>query len=85
MSPKGGATGRRHRDARARFATDEVLVDDAHGLLETAKRSNVDAALEIWPGMIHVWHMFHAMLPEGGQAIESLVQFVLARWNAVKS
>ncbi len=65
--------------------SDEVLVDDARGLLATARHSNVDATLEIWPDMIHVWHMFHAMLPQGAQATEALVRFVLAQWKAAES
>jgi hypothetical protein len=28
--------------------------------------------------MIHVWHMFHAMLPQGAQAIDRLAKFVMA-------
>ncbi len=61
--------------------SDEVLLDDAQGLMEAARASNVDAQLAIWPGMIHVWHMFHAMLPEGADAIDALAGFVLTQWN----
>jgi len=62
--------------------TDEVLLDDSRHLLAAAKAANVEADLVIWPDMIHVWHMFHAMLPEGAQAIDALAAFVLAKWNS---
>jgi len=61
--------------------SDEVLLDDAVALVEAAKAAGVAAQLEIWPGMIHVWHMFHAMLPEAIAAIEALSRFVVARWR----
>lgn len=65
--------------------SDEVLLDDAKGLADAANESNVDAQLEVWPDMIHVWHMFHAMLPEGAQATDELAAFVLAQWKRAES
>jgi acetyl esterase/lipase len=65
--------------------SEEVLLDDADELAKAARASNVDAVLEIWPGMIHVWPMFHGMLPEGAQAIDRLAKFVLAHWNRAQS
>ncbi|MBV9991165.1 MAG: alpha/beta hydrolase [Alphaproteobacteria bacterium] len=55
---------------------DEVLLDDAHGLQAAATAAGVRSTLAQWPDMIHVWHMFHAALPEGGQAIDEIVAFV---------
>jgi monoterpene epsilon-lactone hydrolase len=60
--------------------SEEVLLDDSIELVNAARASSVDAVLEIWPGMIHVWHMFHAMLPQGAQAIDRLAEFVVAQW-----
>jgi acetyl esterase/lipase len=63
--------------------SEEVLLDDAKALERRARVSGVDARLEVWPGMIHVWHMFHPMLPEGREAILRLTQFVRRRWDAL--
>lgn len=54
----------------------EVLLDDSVGLSERASAAGVDTRLEVWPGMIHVWHSFAAILPEARQAIERIGKFV---------
>ena len=54
----------------------ETLLDDATRLAEKAKSVGVDVVLEPWEEMIHVWHAFAAMLPEGQQAIERIGEFV---------
>jgi acetyl esterase/lipase len=35
--------------------------------------------LEVWDDMIHVWHVFAKLLPEGQQAIDKIGKFVIAR------
>jgi acetyl esterase/lipase len=65
--------------------SDEILLDDATALERRARVFGIDARLEIWPGMIHTWHMFHRMLPEGGEAIAKLAQFVRQRWDKLAS
>ncbi len=62
--------------------TDEVLHDDAVGLHERAKAAGVESTLEIWEGMIHVWHAFHPMLEEGERAIERVGAFLRETWSA---
>jgi phosphinothricin tripeptide acetyl hydrolase len=57
----------------------EVFLDDATRLAEKAKAAGVDVTLEIWPEMVHVWHIFAAMLPEGQQAIDRIGEWVRAR------
>jgi phosphinothricin tripeptide acetyl hydrolase len=57
----------------------EVLLDDATRLADMASAAGVDLTLEVWPEMIHVWHTFAAILPEGRQAIERIAQFVRTR------
>jgi len=52
------------------------LLDDATRLAQRAKADGVDTTLESWEEMIHVWHMFAAMLPEGQQAIDGIGEFV---------
>jgi monoterpene epsilon-lactone hydrolase len=56
--------------------TAEVLHDDARRLAERAKSANVEVVFEPWEEMIHMWHAFAAMLPEGQQAIDRIGEFV---------
>lgn len=60
---------------------DEVLLDDAIALHARAAMCGVECEIEVWDGMIHVWHMFHSMLPEGAAAIDRLVAFAQTRWR----
>lgn len=59
--------------------TSEVLLSDSTRLAERAKAAGVDVTLEEWEEMIHVWHFFAFMLPEGQQAIERIGEFVRAK------
>src|SRR5262249_13925436 len=61
---------------------DEVLLDDSIKLDQKAKADGVDSTLEIWEDMIHVWHAFHPMLPEGKQGIERVGAFLREKWAA---
>jgi acetyl esterase/lipase len=61
---------------------DEVLLDDSIKLDQKAKADGVSSTLEIWEDMIHVWHAFHPMLPEGKQAIERVGAFLREKWAA---
>ncbi len=60
---------------------DEVLLDDSRDLAARAKAAGVDVELEVAPDMIHVWHAFYQMLPEGAQAIAAMGAYLTARWN----
>jgi acetyl esterase/lipase len=59
--------------------TDEVLVDDATTLADRAKTAGIDATLEVWDHMVHVWHWFLPMLDEAQAAIDRIGTFVRAR------
>lgn len=56
--------------------TSEVLLSDSTRLAERATSAGVDVTLEKWEEMVHVWHFFAFMLPEGQQAIERIGEFV---------
>jgi acetyl esterase/lipase len=56
----------------------ETLLDDAVRLAATAGAADVRVDLEIWPEMIHVWHLFHPELKAGSRAIEAAGAFVRA-------
>jgi acetyl esterase/lipase len=56
--------------------TAETLLDDATRLAERAEAAGVTVTLEAWEDMIHVWHLFAAMLPEGQQAIARVGEYI---------
>ena len=62
--------------------SEEVLLDDAVQLAERAKAAGVDATLEVWEQMIHVWHWFLPLLDEADQAIATIGRFAKARMTA---
>ncbi len=54
----------------------ETLLDDALRLAKVAGAADVRVDLQIWPEMIHVWHLFHPELKAGLRAIEEGGAFV---------
>jgi epsilon-lactone hydrolase len=54
----------------------ETLLDDALRLAKVAGAADVRVDLQIWPEMIHVWHLFHPELNAGLRAIEAGGAFV---------
>ena len=60
----------------------EVLLSDSTRLAERAGAAGVDVTLEVWPQMIHVWHFFAAVLPEGRQAIDRIGEWARERLGA---
>jgi len=57
----------------------EVLLDDSRDLVTSMRRSGTVAELEVWDGMVHVWHSFHPVLEEGRQALERAGDFLKAK------
>jgi acetyl esterase/lipase len=58
---------------------DEVLLDDSTQLAAQAKDAGVDATLEVWDDMIHVWHWFLPMLDEAERAVARIGEFLRGR------
>jgi epsilon-lactone hydrolase len=54
----------------------ETLLDDAIRLAKVAGAADVRVDLQIWPEMIHVWHLFHPELGAGLRAVEEGGAFV---------
>jgi acetyl esterase/lipase len=54
----------------------EVVLDDARTIERHAREAGVPAKLDVWPGMVHVWHLFASALGEGQRAIEDLGSFI---------
>jgi len=48
----------------------ETLLDDAIRLAKVAGAADVRVDLQVWPEMVHVWHLFHPELKAGKRAIE---------------
>ena len=58
---------------------EEVLLDDSRRLAERCEAVGVEATLEVWDEMIHVWHWFGEYLDEAGAAVRRVGEFVAAR------
>jgi monoterpene epsilon-lactone hydrolase len=54
----------------------ETLLDDAIALARKAGTADVPVDLQIWPEMIHIWHIFFPMLSAGRRAIAAGGSFV---------
>ncbi|MDQ6868925.1 MAG: alpha/beta hydrolase [Pseudomonadota bacterium] len=57
----------------------ETLLDDAVRISSGAGAADVPVPLEIWPHMIHAWHLWAAMLEDGRRALISAGTFISAR------
>jgi monoterpene epsilon-lactone hydrolase len=54
----------------------ETVLDDSVMLAGKARAAGVDVELQIWDGMIHVFQMFCAELPEAHRAIADIARFL---------
>ncbi|MCC6381353.1 MAG: alpha/beta hydrolase [Dehalococcoidia bacterium] len=54
----------------------ETLFDDAARLDARARCDGVEVRFRPWDEMVHVWHLFAAMLPEAQEAIEEAGAFI---------
>jgi epsilon-lactone hydrolase len=61
---------------------DEIILDDSVLLNERATAAGVDATLEVWPEMFHVWHVFAGRVPESTAAVERVGAFLQDRLGA---
>jgi epsilon-lactone hydrolase len=59
--------------------SDEILRDDAVRMAERMRVAGCEVALEIWPRMPHVWHVFAPMIPEALRAIARIGAFIRQR------
>jgi epsilon-lactone hydrolase len=56
----------------------ETLLDDAIRLAQVAGAADVAVDLQIWPEMIHVWHLYYPELSAGRRAIAAGGEFARA-------
>lgn len=54
----------------------ETVLDDSRDFVARAKEAGVDATLQVWDHMIHVFQQFPAQLPEARAAIQDLGRFL---------
>jgi len=54
----------------------ETLLDDSTRLAAAAGAAAVPVTLEIWPHMIHAWHLWNAHLEPGRRALASAGAFI---------
>ena len=57
----------------------EILRDDAVGFADLAREAGVDVTIEVWPEMIHVWHVFGPDVPESEAGIARIAEFIAER------
>lgn len=57
----------------------ETLLDDAMRIAAVAGAADVQVTLEVWPRMIHAWHLFHQQLAAGRHALANVGAFIRAR------
>ena len=54
----------------------ETVLDDSVMLADKARAAGVEVDLQVWDGMIHVFQMFGAEIPEAHRAIAEIGRFV---------
>ena len=54
----------------------ETLLDDAARFAGAAGAANVPVTLEVWPHMIHAWHLWNAHLEPARRALDSAGRFI---------
>jgi len=62
--------------------TDEILLDDSRRFAERAGQMGVSVRLDIWDGMIHVWHAYSRLVPEARKAIAAIGEFLRLHWKS---
>jgi monoterpene epsilon-lactone hydrolase len=62
--------------ALIQVGSDETLLDDASRFAAAAGAVDVPVTLEIWPHMIHAWHLWNAHLDAGRRALASAAAFI---------
>lgn len=55
---------------------DEILLSDSTRYADMLRAAGIDAEIEIWPEMWHVWHLFVGKMPESRKAIEGIGRFI---------
>ncbi|MFP1623728.1 alpha/beta hydrolase [Streptomyces sp. 5K101] len=57
----------------------EMLLSDADRFATGLRQAGGTGVLEVWPGMVHVWHLHHARLAKAREAVSRLGGWLRAR------
>jgi acetyl esterase/lipase len=57
----------------------ETLLDDSVRLAALAGAADIAVHLEIWPHMIHAWHLFYQDVADGRRSLASAGTFIESR------
>lgn len=60
---------------------DEILLSDSERFVEAARAVGVDATVEIWPGLFHVWHRYFAEMDEARDGVSEIGAWLKRRWK----
>jgi acetyl esterase/lipase len=59
--------------------TSELLLSDSTRFVDRAQKAGVNAVLDEWEKMQHVWQFAASFIPEGRRAIDGIGEFI-GRW-----
>ena len=54
----------------------ELLLDDARAMHARLMAAGRESRLEVYPGMVHGWHLLVGLVPESGAALRSAADFI---------
>ena len=54
----------------------EMLLDDSVRYVNKARLAGSPLSIQVWHGLIHVWHIFVAHIPEAQQAFTEIEPFL---------
>ncbi|MDT9111118.1 alpha/beta hydrolase, partial [Escherichia coli] len=57
----------------------ETLLDDALRLAGVAAAADVAVTLQVWPHMIHAWHLFYPEVAAGRRSLASAGRYIRAQ------
>lgn len=60
----------------------EILLDDSTRVSRSAVDAGVDVTFKLEPEMIHVWHFFAGVIPEGAAALQEVGDYIKNRISA---
>jgi acetyl esterase/lipase len=58
----------------------EVLCDDGLTFVQKAQAAGVSTTLQVFPGLVHWWHLFWRFVPEAGEALNQVAGFLCEIW-----
>ncbi|GAB1619818.1 alpha/beta hydrolase [Pseudomonas sp. NGC7] len=62
--------------------SDEVLLDDALEIDRKVRAAGGESHLEVWPEMLHVWHIQTASLPQAHDALQRAGEFLFGHLDS---